>query len=220
MGKRLAVLVLLLVSILSFAWSASVSFVYGNVVSSVDFQELPKVGMQFKDENNNILIVSKSNENVVVFDRISTRSNVEVGSKLTHHGNQNLLFLRASLNHVSLGWSVSTVLYPLKPLVLIGVAFSFKSKSYEGVYLTAGFESDVVLSKLWDTHFTLIEDGGVTGWCTAGILLNKKVYFVSCYGLSYRHFINSFRWELGLSCIQVPNNLKHYSSFVGFGLSL
>ncbi len=220
MGKRLSVIVLILFSVLSFAWSASISYVYGNTVSSVDFEELPKVGTLFKDNNNNVLIVSNSSEKVVVFDRISTRSNIEVGSQLTSCGRQNLFFLRTSLNHASLGWSVSTNLYPLKPLVLTGAAFSFKSNSFNGVYITVGFESDVVLSKLWNTHFTLIEDGGFTGWCTAGVLLKDSVSFVCCYGLSYRHFIGSFRWEVGLSWIQVPNGLKSYSPFVGVGVSL
>ncbi len=220
MGKRLTLLVLIFVSFLSCAWSASISFIYGNTVSSVDFKELPKVGTVFKDDNNNVLIVSKSTKNAVVFDKISTHSNMEVGSKLTKYGHQNLLFLRASLNHVSLGWSISTVLYPLKPLVLTGTAFSFNSKLFNGFYLTAGFESDIVLSKLWSTNFTLIEDGGITGWCTAGILLSNNASFISCYGFSYRHFIGSFKWELGFSWIEVPNGLRYYSPFVGIGVSL
>lgn len=220
MGKRLAVLVLILVSILNLAWSATVSSVYENIVASEDFEGLPKVGTQFKDDKNNVLIVNSNSEKVVVFDKISTRSPVEVGSKLTYSGHQHLLFLRASLNHVSLGWSFSTVLYPLKPLVLVGSAFSFKYKTFDGVYVTAGFESDVVLSKLWNTSFTLIEDGGILGWCTAGILINKDISFVSCYGLSYRHFIGAFRWELGFSWVQASNNFKYYSPFVGVGVSL
>ncbi len=220
MRKRLSVVVLILLFVLNFAWCASISYVYGNTVSSVDFEELPKVGTLFKDNNNNVLIVSNSSEKIVVFDKISTRSNIEVGNQLTSYGRQNLVFLRVSLNHASLGWSVSTVLYPLKPLVLTGAVFSFKSNSFNGFYITAGFESDVVLSKLWNTHFTLIEDGGFTGWCTAGVLLNDKVSFVSCYGLSYRHFIGSFRWEVGMSWIQVPNDTKYYSPFVGVGVSL
>lgn len=220
MGKRLTLLVLVLISVLSFTWGASISFIYGNTVSSVDFDELPKVGTKFKDENNNILIVSSSSEKVVVFDKISTRSTMEVGSKLSSYGHQNLLFLRGSLNHASLGWSISTVLYPLKPLVLAGAAYSFKAKTFNGIYVTAGFESDIVLSKLWNTNFTLIEDGGITGWCTAGALFNNSVSFISCFGLSYRHFIGSFRWELGFSWIEVPNKLRFYSPFVGVGVSL
>ncbi len=219
-GRRLAVLVLILVSVVALAYSASVGFVYGNSVSSVDFSELPKVGRVFKDEANNVLIVNSSTEKVVVFDKISTHSPIEVGSKLSYAGPQNLLFLRASLNQTSLGWSISTVLYPLKPLVLTGVAYSFRTKTFDGGYITAGFESDVPLSKLWDTGFTLIEEGGITGWVTAGILIKNKVSFVSNYGLSYRHFVGSFRWEIGFSCIESPNNLKYSSTFLGVGVSL
>jgi hypothetical protein len=220
MRKRLAVTVLILVSILNFAWSVTVSSVYNNVVASEDFNELPRVGTQFKDDKNNVLIVNSSSEKVVIFDKISTRLPVEVGSKLTYAGNQHLLFLRTSLNQTSLGWSVSTALYPLKPLVLTGVTYSFNYKSFDGVYLTAGFETDVPLSKLWDTSFTLIEDGGIVGWCAAGILIKNNVAFVCTYGLSYRHFVGTFRWEVGYTCIESPNKLKYSSVFLGVGVSL
>ena len=220
MRKRLVIFILILASSLSFVWSDSVSFVYGNTVSSVDFQTLPKVGTVFKDENNNVLIVSSSNEKAVVFEKISTHSQVEVGSQLTRKGHQHLLFLRTSLNHTSLGYSISTSLYPLRPLVLTGVAYSQKNKTYEGFYFTLGFESDIVLSKLWDTQFTLIEDGGITGWCTAGVLVKNAAYFVSSYGLSYRHYLGSFRWELGMSFLQGSYGFKFSSAFLGLGASL
>lgn len=220
MRKRLAVLVLILASALSFVWSDSISFVYGNSVSSVDFETLPKVGTVFKDEKNNVLIVSSSSEKAVVFDKISTRSSIEVGSQLTKKGLQQLLFLRGSMNHACLGYSLSTPLYPLKPLALTGIAYSSNFTSYDGFYLTLGFETDVALSKLWDTSFTLIEDGGFTGWCTAGVLVKKSVCFCSAYGLSYRHYLGPFRWEIGISCLQGVYGFKYVSGFVGAGVSL
>ena len=220
MRKRLAVVILILVISLSFVWSASISYVYGNTVASVDFENLPKVGTIFKDDKNNVLIVSHSNEKAVVFEKISTHSQLEVGSPLTEKGRQQLLFLRASLNHTSLGYSLSTSLYPLRPLVLTGVAYSLKNKTYDGFYFTLGFESDIVLSKLWDTQFTLIEDGGFTGWFSAGILVKTSVYFVSSYGLSYRHYLGPFRWEVGMSFLQGSYGFKYSSTFLGLGVSL
>ena len=219
MKKRLAVLVLILSFALSFVWSASVSFVYGNTVSSIDFEEFPKVGTVFKDEKNNVLIVNSSSEKAVVFDKISTRSTVEVGSELTNCSSQQLVFLRTSMNHTSIGYSRSTAFYPLRPVVLAGFAYSLTSKSYDGLYLTAGLESDVVLSKLWDTSFTLIEDGGVIGWCTAGILVKNGVSFVGSYGLAYRHYIGDIRWEAGYQWLQ-SSDLKYSSGFLGVGMSL
>ncbi len=222
MIKRLALLVLILASSLSLVWSttapkASINYVYGNSVASDTFEELPKVGTIFTDDKNNVLIVRDSNENVVVFDKISTRSTVEVGSTLTEKGLQKLLFLRASMNHAEVGYSMSTLLYPLKPLALSGVAYS---KTFDGVYFTLGFESDVVLSKLWDSNFTLIEDGGITGWCTAGVLVKKGVTFACLYGLSYRHYIGTLRWELGYESLHASQELKYSSAFLGVGISL
>ena len=233
MTKRLVILILILASVLSPAWSASTShastdyatigYVYGNAVASVDFKELPSVGTLVIDEENNILIVRDSSEKAVIFDKISTRSSIKVGNRLASLGYQHIIFLRASLNHVSLGYSLSTVLYPLKPLALVGISYptiTSNALAYDGAYFTLGFESDVVLSRLWDTSFTLLEDGGIMGWCTAGVFVKDKVSFVICYGLSYRHFIGNFRWELGLSWVKGSNSIRYYSPFVGVGVSL
>ncbi len=232
--KTFAILLFILIS-LSCAWCASIGYVYKNQVSSIDFEVPPKAGTIFKDSKNNVLIVANSSENVVVFDRLSTNSKVEIGDNLKEKGRMHTIFARASFVNtsiVSVGYSVSTALYPIRPVLLCG--FTFKpllslgsfgsttastSSSTTKVFVTAGFETSFLFSTLWDTSFTLVEDGGINGWCTAGVFVYPNVEFACSYGFSYRHYIGSFQWEVGLSWLRSVS-LKYYTSFVGVGVFL
>ena len=240
--KAVSLLVFILVS-LSCIWSASVSYVYGNQVSSIDFEVPPRVGTMFKDSKNNVLIVANNSEKVVVFDRLSTNSKVEIGDNLKDEGRMHTFFARASFINasiVSIGYSFSTALYPIRPVLLCGFTFnplvslgssnststnsstsngSSSSSSTTRIFVTAGLETSVLFSNLWDTTFTLVEDGGINGWCTAGVFVYPNVEFACSYGFSYRHYIGSFQWEIGLSWLR-SLTFKYYTSFVGFGVFL
>lgn len=215
MTKKTILLLLVLLFATACTWCATVGYVYGNQVSSVDFDEPPKVGTMFKDSKNNVLIVSKSLENVVVFDRISTFSSVEEGSELTNEGRQHSIFARFSLKNALVGYSVSTVLHPVRPIVMAGFTFTTKR-----VFVSVGLEADVILSKLWDTSFTFVEDGGILGWCALGAFVYPTFSFACSYGIAYRHYIGAFRWELGVSWLRGTNSLLYRLSFLGLGVSI
>ena len=215
MVRKAFLLFLMLLATVSSVWCATIGYVYGNQVSSVDFDLPPKVGTVFKDSKNNVLIVAKSLENVVVFDRISTSSSVDEGSALTYKGRDHSVFARVSLANAIVGYSVSTVLHPVRPVALAGFTYSTKR-----LFVSAGFEADVILSNLWDSTFTFIEDGGVLGWCTVGAFVLPSVSFACSYGLAYRHYVGSFRWELGVSWLRGVDSLLYKSPFIGLGVSL
>jgi len=215
MGRKALVLFLLLLVAVSGVWCATVGYVYGNQVSSVDFDVPPKVGTKFVDSNNNVLIVAKSLEKSVVFDRISTSSSVEEGSALIYKGRDHSVFARVSMANALVGYSVSTVLHPIRPIVLAGFTYSTKR-----LFVSAGLEADVILSNLWDSSFTFIEDGGVLGWCTLGAFVLPSFSFACSYGVAYRHYIGSFRWELGLSWLRGVGSLLYKTPYIGLGVSL
>ena len=215
MGRKALVLFLLLLVAVSGVWCATIGYVYGNQVSSVDFDVPPKVGTKFVDSNNNVLIVAKSLEKTIVFDRISTSSPVEEGSALTYKGRDHSVFARASMANALVGYSVSTVLHPVRPVVLAGFTYSTKR-----LFVSAGLEADVILSNLWDSSFTFIEDGGVLGWCTLGAFVLPSLSFACSYGVAYRHYIGSFRWELGLSWLRGTGSLLYKTPYIGLGVSL
>lgn len=215
MGRKALVLFLLLLVSVSSVWCATVGYVYGNQVSSVDFDVPPKVGAKFVDSNNNVLIVAKSLEKAVVFDRISTSSPVEEGSALTYKGRDHSVFARVSLANALVGYSVSTALHPVRPVVLVGFTYSTKR-----LFVSAGLEADVILSNLWDSTFTLIEDGGVLGWCTLGAFVLPSVAFACSYGVAYRHYIGSFRWELGASWLRGTGSILYKTPYIGLGVSI
>ena len=246
-SKALLASVLLFVS-LSCLWStapeadATVGYVYGNMVSSMDFKTAPKVGTEFTDSNNNVLIVSKNVGNAVVFDRISTLSPVEEGDALMYDGRQHTVFARLSLTNAVVGYSVSTALHPVRPIAMAGFSFSShlasslsatatstasyaasSSFAVRDVFVVVGLETDVVFSKLWDSSLTFIEDGGVLGWCALGASVHPSLAFACSYGMSYRHFIGPFRWEIGLSWLRVVGSGVQRSSrtpFVGVGIAV
>lgn len=221
MVRKVSLLAVILLFSCMCLWSApetsggTVGFVYGNQVSSIDFNVMPRVGMEFRDSENNVLIVSKTNGNVVVFDRISTLSPVREGDILESNGRQHTVFSRVSLSNALVGYGVSTILHPVRPIALAGL-------TYEGgrVFAAVGLETDVSFSKLWDNSFTFIEDGGVLGWCALGAFMTPSIGFVCSYGLSYRHYIGAFRWELGVSWLKGTGGFLQNQPFLGIGVSL
>lgn len=215
MGRKALVLFLLLLVAVSGVWCATIGYVYGNQVSSVDFDVPPKVGTKFVDSHNNVLIVAKSLGKAVVFDRISTSSSVEEGSALIYKGRDHSIFARVSMANAIVGYSVSTALHPIRPIVL--ACFTYSTKR---LFVSAGLEADVILSNLWDSSFTFIEDGGVLGWCTLGAFVLPSFSFACSYGVAYRHYIGSFRWELGLSWLRGTGSLLYKTPYIGLGVSL
>ena len=215
MVRKAFLLFLMFLATVSSVWCATIGYVYGNQVSSVDFDVPPKVGTVFKDSKNNVLIVAKSLEKAVVFDRISTSSPVEEGSALTYKGRDHSIFARVSLANALVGYSVSTALHPVRPVVSAGFTYSTKR-----LFVSAGFEADVILSNLWDSSFTFIEDGGVLGWCTLGAFVLPSVAFACSYGVAYRHYIGSFRWELGVSWLRGTGSILYKTPYIGLGVSI
>ena len=215
MGRKAFVLFVLLLVVVPGVWCATIGYVYGNQVSSVDFNVPPKVGAKFVDTHNNILIVAKSLEKTVVFDRISTYSSVEEGSPLIDKGRDHSVFARVSIANALVGYSVSTILHPIRPVVLTGLTYSTRR-----LFVSAGLEADVILSNLWDSSFTFIEDGGVLGWCTLGAFILPSFSLACSYGVAYRHYIGPFRWELGLSWLRGTGSLLYKTPYIGLGVSL
>lgn len=215
MVRKAFLLFLMLLATVSSVWCATIGYVYGNQVSSVDFDVPPKVGTKFVDSNNNVLIVAKSLEKAVVFDRISTSSSVEEGSALTYKGRDHSVFARVSLANALVGYSVSTALHPMRPVAMVGFTYSSRK-----VFVSVGLEADVILSNLWDSTFTLIEDGGVLGWCTLGAFVLPSFSFACSYGVAYRHYIGSFRWELGVSWLRGTGSILYKTPYIGLGVSI
>jgi len=227
MAKKFFLLFVFFLFFSACIFSATVGYVYGNQISSVDFEELPKAGTVFKDSENNILVVGQSLENVVVFDKLSTHSKTKVGDTLIDNGRLHTIFVRASLHTATLGYSFTTSFYPLRPVVLGGFTFG-KSATFRS-YVALGLETHVLFSNLWDSSFTLVEDGGLNGWCTFGAFVYPQVGFACSYGIAYRHYIRQFSWELGVSWLRgiinykstgTTSTIKYNTTFIGIGICL
>ncbi len=217
MKKVLAAFILCLV-LVSTASAGSLVYVYGNSLSSDDFEEAPKRGQVFVDRFSNVVIAKEIRSDVVVFDKLISRSDYVAGSSLSERGRLHSLNLMGSLDYALLGYSATTGLYPLSFLVLAGAGYG--SGLGASALLMAGLNVTVPLARLWDLGNTFIENGKLIGWGAVGISISGSPAFASGYGVSYRHSLGSFNWEAGASWIGLGSADGRLSPYLGLGCCL
>ncbi len=214
--KKILCLVATVVLVLFCAGAQSITYVYGNSISSLDFETLPRRGQIFVDEGMNVLAVKAIREDVVVFDKLISRTDYERGSVLTERNALNSLSIIGSLNHSLVGYGITTPLYPLSALVLAGASYG-NALGFNALALVGG-KVNVCLANLWDTGNTFIENGKLSGWAAAGIGVGSSVTFACCYGFSYRHNLDSFCWEVGVDGLSLVGIGTEWSPYIGLGV--
>lgn len=212
--------------------AGSISFSYRSSNSSIDMSADVRVGQVYVDPSNNVLIVKSVLKDVdyggsalgdvVEFDKLISRGEYVSGSELKRRGP---LFsagvyvgLYSSLLHVSM----TCVLYPIYPVVMAGVGYDLLSESVkmQDVLVLGGLGIAFPIARLWDSSFTLIENGKINAWCAAGISSSESVTFAFSYGFSYRHNVGPFNWELGGMWLQRLGEKSRISPYLGIGMDI
>ncbi len=217
MKKVLAALILCLVIVCGL-FADSLVYVYGNSISSNDFETVPKRGQVFVDESSNVIIVKGVRDDIVVFDKLVSREDYQRSSSLSHRGPLNSLNVIGSLGYSFVSYSITTPIYPFSPVVLVGA--SYGNILGTAVVALAGLDIMVPIARLWDSRNTFIENGKLVGWGAVGASVSSAVTFASGYGFSYRHNIGSFNWEVGASWLLLNGFGSVFSPYIGVGLSL
>lgn len=213
MVKKVLLFAAVLLSLFSLE-AASVSYVYRNNISSIDFDEKPKKGILYSPGNGSLLITSGTAGDAVLFDKIYTaKQDIKAGDKLVKKGRAFHLGVEATLRNAFVRATLSTGLYPLNLTALCGTTFS--GRPFAG----AGLDVFVPLSLLFSTKFTLLEDASVNGWCTLGASF-KPVEFSVLWGVTYRHFIKRFYWEVGVGNMNSVSQKNSLSPVFGLGVLL
>ena len=219
MKKTLFLLLMLLVSILS-VFAASITYVYGNSISSVDTESTFRRGQVFTDSSSNVLVLKRFYQKpegpVAVFDKLISRGSYERGDYLAPRGAVNSVGIMGSLDYALASWSMTTAVYPLEPLAMVGVSYVRDTDS--GVLVLAGAKVNVPLARLWDVRNPLIVNGKLSGWGAAGICTGSSVTFACCFGFSYRHNVGFFSWEAGAAWFSVLGREMTLSPYLGFGV--
>lgn len=217
--KILSVILLLFVSVCC-AFCASITYVYGNNISSVDVGDEYKVGQLFTDSNSNVLVLKrfyqKEEGPVAVFDKLITRGVYTRDSVLTPRGALNSFGVIGTMSHSLAYWSMTTPLYPLSPMVMAGA--SYGADTGAGVLVLAGAKVNIPIARLWEARNTFIVNGKLSGWGAAGVSISGRVTFACSFGFSYRHNVGSFAWEVGASWLSVLGGSQTLSPFVGIGV--
>ena len=219
MKKTILLLLMLLVSCL-FVFAASISYVYGNNISSVDTESTFRRGQVFTDSFSNVLVLKRFYQKpegpVAVFDKLISRASYQRGDTLSPRGAVNSIGVMGSLDYALASWSMTTSLYPLQPLAMAGVTYGVDYGT--GILALAGAKVNVPLARLWDAKNTFIVNGKLSGWGAAGICTGSSVTFACCFGFSYRHNVGSFNWEAGATWLSVMGREKTLSPYLGFGV--
>lgn len=220
--KRLFLVFLLLFVFVGSALCASVTYVYGNSISSVDTETDYKRGQIFTDSSNNVLALKRFYQKpegpVAVFDKLISKGTYQREDTLTPRGALNSIGLMGSLDDALVSWSMTTSLYPFQPLAMAGVSYG-KNADF-GVLVLAGAKVNIPLARLWDTKNTFIVNGKLSGWGAAGISIGASVTFACGFGFSYRHNAGSFFWEVGASWLAVPEKDQVLSPYLGIGVDV
>lgn len=218
--KKLVVSVLLLFVSVAGAFCASITYVYGNNISSLDVESDYKVGQLFTDSSSNVLVIKrfyqKDDGRVAVFDKLISRSPYQRNDVLSPRGAMNSFGVIGSLSHSLAWWSMTTPIYPLSPLVMAGS--SYGADAGVGALVLAGAKVNIPIARLWDTQNTMIVNGKLSGWGAAGVSASSSVTFACSFGFSYRHNIGSFFWELGASWLWIPDRTRTLSPYLGLGV--
>lgn len=157
------------------------------------------------------------NYTVVEFDKLISRSGYQEGSELRRRGAVQSVYAVVGLNHSLLGYSFTSFLYPFYPVVMVGAGYdipglNFSVASGVDVLALAGVAVAVPIARMWDFDNTFIENGKISGYFAAGVAVPafadavsssastslSDVTFAMSYGVSYRHNIGHFRWEVGV----------------------
>ena len=219
MKKTFVLLLMLLVSSL-LVFAASITYVYGNNISSVDTEETFGRGQVFTDSNSNVLVLrrfyQKPEGPVAVFDKLISRASYVRNDALKPRGAMQSIGVAGSLDHALVSWSMTTGLYPLEPLAMAGV--SYAKDSQIGILALAGTKVNIPLARLWDVRNSFIVNGKISGWGAAGIEIGSSVTFACSFGFSYRQNVGAFCWEVGASWLSVLGKAKTLSPFVGIGV--
>ena len=217
--KTTLLLLMLLVSSL-IVFAASITYVYGNNISSVDTESTFRRGQVFTDSSSNVLVLKRFYQKpegpVAVFDKLISRASYQRGDALSPRGAVNSFGVMGSLSYALASWSMTTGLYPLQPLAMAGVTYG--SDYGTGILALAGAKVNVPLARLWDARNTFIVNGKLSGWGAAGIWTGSSVTFACSFGFSYRHNVGSFNWEAGATWLSVPGREKTLSPYLGFGV--
>ena len=215
MKKALSVILVLLAAALPVL-ANSITYIYGNSISSTDFDEMPKRGQIYEDENSNLLIVKAIYDDVLSFDKLISVAPYERNSVLTERSALNSISLYGGLGHSLVSYSLTTPFYPFAPVAVAGISYG-KAFGVRALVM-AGVRADAVLANLWDTTNTFIENGKISGWGAAGISIGQSVTFAASYGFSYRHNIGFFSWELGYFWLALPSVAVKGSPYLGIGM--
>ena len=215
--RRLFAVLTILILICSSLHAGTISYVYGNNISSVEMEDGVSRGQVYTDNQDNLRIVRKVRDNVVMFDKLISRAPYQRDSDLTRRGPLSTITLMGGMNHALASYSVTTPIYPLSPVVMGGLSYGQK-KGVRALAL-AGLEVTVPLARLWDSSNTFIQNGKLVGWGTAGIsIVRTGVTFASGYGFCYRHNISSFCWSAGFSWLAVQGKYSIWTPFAGVGV--
>lgn len=228
--KASVIFILLLCSVCVYA--ENLDYVFGSSLSSIS-TENAKRGQVYFDSAMNVLVVKSVHEvelesaesdfdavenyTVVEFDKLISRSGYQEGSELRRRGAVQSVYVVAGLNHSLLGYSFTSFLYPLYPVVMVGAGYdipglNFSASSGVDVLALAGVAVAVPIARMWDFDNTFIENGKISGYFAAGVAVPvfadavsssastslSDVTFAMSYGVSYRHNIGHFRWEVGV----------------------
>ena len=218
--KKPFVLLLMLIVSGLYVFAASITYVYGNNISSVDTEESFKRGQVFTDSNSNVLVLrrfyQKSEGPVAVFDKLISRASYVRDDVLKPRGSIRSIGVAGALDHALVSWSMTTGLYPLEPLAMAG--FSYAKDIQTGVLVLGGARVNIPLARLWDVRNAFIVNGKLSGWGAAGIEIGSSVTFACSFGFSYRQNIGSFCWEVGASWLSVLGRDRTLSPFIGIGV--
>ena len=218
--KKLIVSALLLCFSIIGAFCASITYVYGNNISSLDVESDYKVGQLFTDSNSNTLAIKRfyqtDDGRVAVFDKLISRGPYKRNDVLSPRGAMNSFGAIGAMSHSLAWWSMTTPIYPLSPLVMAGACYG--PDSGVGVLALAGAKVNIPIARLWDAQNTLIVNGKLSGWGAAGVSISSSVTFACSFGFSYRHNLGSFFWELGASWLWIPDRTRTLSPYLGLGV--
>lgn len=213
--RKIAVSILLtLICIPLFA--GSIRYVYGNSISSNDFSEPPKIGDLFISDCGNVLAVKALYEDIVVFDKLITRGPYRNGDELVARKALNSMSLLGTLDFAIATYGLSTRMYPLSPMAVVGVDY----RNGLSALVMAGVRIHVCLAGLWDGMSTFIQNGKVNAWCALGSSISSEVDFACTYGVTYSHNIGMFRWEAGVSDLEVLGKPNSFGFCLGLGVDV
>jgi len=173
--------------------AGTITYVYRGSLSSIDLEN-PKRGNVYTSENGNIFTVSKVHNGAAMLDRIYTKTAPRKGDVITRRGPLHTLEAVTTVKDAGVRYSISSFLYPFRPVAEGGYSFYFKVP-----YVMGGLAIDLPLSKLVRSGFTIFEDASVQAHVTAGVLFTKTNCFAVRWGISYKLAINKFILSAGFS---------------------